>query len=136
VPGLHQTAQPPEIPAGMYFVTVRRAQYRWDRQKPFYAVQFVILEPKEFADSAISARLYCTKKALWKLSWFLRDFGYDSELLENDELNESAFLKFQGVIKISHTTLYGTSLLNLDGFALAEQWPSLSDSATSRELAS
>ena len=25
-----------------------------------------------------SGRLYCTERALWKLNWFLRDFGYDS----------------------------------------------------------
>lgn len=65
-------------------------------------------------------------------------FGYDSELIENDELDESALVKLQGIVKISHTTVNGTSLLNLDGYAPAERWPSLSDSATSSrsELAS
>jgi len=32
--------------------------------------------------------LYCTPKTLWKLNWFLRDFGYDSELLERNEIDE------------------------------------------------
>ena len=29
-------------------------------------------------------------KALWKLDWFLRDFGYDTELLGRDEVDESS----------------------------------------------
>ncbi len=29
----------------------------------------------------MTGRLYCTPRAMWKLSWFLRDFGYDAELL-------------------------------------------------------
>jgi hypothetical protein len=28
----------------------------------------------------MTGRLYCTPGALWKLNWFLRGFGYDSEL--------------------------------------------------------
>jgi hypothetical protein len=138
LPGLSQGSRLSEVPDGFYLVRVRRVQNRWERQKPFYAVQFVIVEPKEFANSSISARIYCTKKALWKLTWFLRDFGYDSNLIENDELEESVLLKLQGVVKISHAILHGTSLLNLDGFAPAKQWPNFSDSATSShsELAS
>jgi hypothetical protein len=136
VPGLHQATQPAELPDGIYLVAVRRAQYHWDRKKPFYAIQFVVLEPTQFADSSISGRLYCTQKALWKLSWFLRDFGYDSDLLEKDELDENALRKLQGVIQISHTVRNGTFLLNLDGFAPAERWPNFSDSRTSRKLAS
>ncbi len=85
-PGLHQATQPAEVPDGVYLVRVHRAQYRWHAQKPYYAVQFAVLEPKSFADRLISGRIYCSEKALWKLSWFLRDFGYDAELLGHDEL--------------------------------------------------
>jgi hypothetical protein len=67
---------------------VERTQYRWDKQKPNYKVQFAVLEPKQFVGTSLPARLYCTAKALWKLSWFLRDFGYDIELLGRDELEE------------------------------------------------
>jgi hypothetical protein len=35
-----------------------------------------------------SSRLYCTPKALWKLNWFLRDFGYDNELLDRTEVDD------------------------------------------------
>ncbi len=136
-PGLHQAAQPAEVPDGVYLVRVQRAQCRWHAQKPYYAVQFTVLEPKPFAGGLISGRIYCTEKALWKLSWFLRDFGYDAELLGRDELDERALVKLHGVVKITHTTVNGTSLLNFDGFAPAARWEELSSSggAASSEVA-
>jgi hypothetical protein len=63
---------------------------------------------------------------LWKLNWFLRDFGYDAELLGRDEIDEKSLIGLRGVVKISHTVVSGTSLLNLDGFAPAAQWENLS----------
>jgi hypothetical protein len=134
-PGLHQASQPAEVPDGIYLVRVHRAQYRWHAQKPFYAVQFAVLEPKQFAGGVLAGRIYCTGKALWKLSWFLRDFGYDDELLGRDELDEHALLKLDGVLRITHTTVNGTSLLNFDGFAPAARWEELSGAASSSEVA-
>jgi hypothetical protein len=32
-------------------------------------------------------------KALWKLNRFLRDFGYDTELLARDEVDDKRFQK-------------------------------------------
>ena len=127
-PGLHQAAQPAEVPDGVYLVRVHQAQYRWHQQKPFYAVQFAVVEPRPFVGSLISGRIYCTEKALWKLSWFLRDFGYDAELLGRDELDTRALVKLEGVVKITHTTVNGTSLLNFDGFAPTARWAELSGS--------
>ncbi len=136
-PGLHQATQPAEVPDGVYLVRVLRAQYRWHAQKPYYAVQFAVLEPKPFAARVIAGRIYCTERALWKLSWFLRDFGYDAELLGHDELEEKRLLGLTGVVKITHTTVNGASLLNLDGFAPAARWEELSGSgaATGSEVA-
>ena len=74
----------------------------------------------------ITGRVYCTPKALWKLSWFLRDFGYDTELLGRDEVDEKNLVGLRGVVKISHSVMNGTSLLSLDGFAPASQWEELS----------
>ena len=51
---------------------------------------------------AISARLYCSSKALWKLAWFFRDFRYDQELLERDEIDVRALVGLQGIIQIAH----------------------------------
>jgi hypothetical protein len=122
-PGLSQAALPvTEVPDGLYLVRVERVQYRWDKQKPYYAVQFAVLEPKQFAGSSLPGRLYCTDKALWKLSWFLRDFGYDTELLGRDELDEKRLVGLTGVVKVSHTTVHGRTYLNLDAFAPAGEW--------------
>jgi len=77
----------------------------------------------------VTGRLYCTPRALWKLNWFLRDFGYDTELLGRDEIDEKSVIGLCGVIKISHVVVNGTSLLNLDGFAPAVQWQQLSSAS-------
>ena len=111
-----------EIPDCVFLVRVERIHYRWHAQKPFYAVQLSVLEPHAFAKRVISGRLYCTAKALWKLSWFLGDFGYDTELLGRDELDEKALVGLMGIVKISHTTIHGTRVTNLDGFAPSSQW--------------
>ncbi len=127
IPGLSQAAaSATEVPDGLYLVRVERVQYRWDKQKPYYAVRFAVLEPKRWAGTSLPARLYCTEKALWRLSWFLRDFGYDTELLGRDELEEKRLVGLQGVIKISHTTVNGRHYLNLDAFAPAGEWDEFS----------
>ncbi len=88
-PGLSQAALPmTEVPDGVYLVRVERIHYRWDKLKPYYKLGLAVVEPKSLAGTSISGRLYCTERALWKLSWFLRDFGYDPELLGRDELEE------------------------------------------------
>jgi len=77
IPGLHREGQNgDDILEGIFLVQVERAFYRWPPQKPFFALRLAILEPKEQAGQTISGRLYCTPKALWKLSWFLRDFDF------------------------------------------------------------
>ena len=128
IQGLHEADQSAafELCDGLFFVRVERAQHRWDSRKPFYLVRFSILEPKELAGHSVAGRLYCTPRALWKLNWFLRDFGYDTELLGRDEIDEKSLIGLRGVVKISHTVVNGTSLLNLDAFAPARQWEQLS----------
>jgi hypothetical protein len=122
--GLHEADRSAahEVPDGLYLVRVTRAQYRWHIQKPFYILRFTVIEPRESAKHSISGRLFCTPKALWKLNWFLRDFGYDTESLGRDEIEEKNLLGLQGVVKISHAIVNGTSLLNLDAFAPTSQW--------------
>ena len=135
IPGLHQQAQSSDANLeGLFLVRIERAFYRWHPQKPFFALHLAILEPKEHTGQAISGRLYCTAKALWKLSWFLRDFGYDTELLGRDEVDEKALLGLRGVVRVSRTTLNGRSFLNLEGFAPAGEWEELSvEIVSSRE---
>ncbi len=82
ISGLHaadRCASDP-MPDGVFLVRVQRTQFRRQAQKPYYMLTLAILEPVRFAGQSISSRLYCSPKALWKLNWFLRDFGYDSEL--------------------------------------------------------
>ncbi len=116
IPGLHQQApNNGDNLEGLFLVRVERAFYRWHPQKPFFALRLAVLEPKEFAGKTIAGRLYCTPKALWKLNWFLRDFGYDTELLGRDEVDEKALLGLRGVVRVSHTTMNGRSFLNIGG---------------------
>jgi len=132
IPGLRQAAQNgDELLEGIFLVRVDRAFYHWHSQRPFFALRLVILEPKEHTGQIISGRLYCTPRALWRLNWFLRDFGYDTELLGRDEVDEKALLGLQGVVRTSRTTLNGRSFLNLGGFAPAGEWEELSAAATS-----
>jgi len=123
IPGLSKAANSEdEIPDGLYLVRVERVQYRWQKQKPFYSLQLSVVEPKQFASASLCGRLYCTPRVLWKLSWFLRDFGYDPELLGRDELDEKALVGLTGVVKISHSTVHGRALLNFQAFAPAASW--------------
>ena len=129
IPGLHQKAQyKDEIPDGLFLVRVERAFYRYHPQKPFFALRFAILLPEELAGETLPGRLYCTPKALWKLRWFLCDFGYDADLFSRDMIDEKLLLGLRGVVKVSHTNVNGRSFLNLDGFASADKWEELSAS--------
>jgi hypothetical protein len=46
-------------------------------------------------------------------------------LLGHDEVDDKNLIGLRGVVKVSHTVLNGTTLLNLDGFAPATQWEEL-----------
>src|ERR1700747_3888825 len=129
-PGLHmEPTNVGDSPEGIFLVRVDRAYYRWHPQKPFFVLCFTILEPKDFASSKISGRLYCTQKSLWKLNWFLRDFGYDADLLGRDEVDEKALLGLTGVLRTMRKTLAGRSFVNLEGFAPATEWEFISKDA-------
>ena len=41
------------------------------------------------------------------MNWFLRDFGYDSDLLNQDQIDDKALLKLRGVVRTSYVTLNG-----------------------------
>ncbi|MCU1304366.1 MAG: hypothetical protein JWQ87_4650 [Candidatus Sulfotelmatobacter sp.] len=115
-----------QIPDGVFLVRVRRTRFQRHVQKPYYTVILAILEPRRFSVHLLSGRLYCTAKALWKLNWFLRDFGYDIELLGRDEVDEAQIVGLRGVVKISHIVCNGSCLLRFDGFAPADRWEELS----------
>jgi len=125
--GLASTAQANvEVPEGVFLLRVDQVRYSRERQKPFYNVRFSVLEPKSLAGRTFSGRIYCTGKALWKFSWFLRDFGYDQELLGRDEVEDKNLVGLRGIVKLSHTVVNGRTLVNLDAFAPASAWESIS----------
>ena len=119
VPGLHNATP---FPDGFFLVRVIWAQYRAQAEKPFLALNLSIVEPQALALRKICTRLYCTERALWKLNWFLRDFGYDTELLGRDEIDDKALVGLRGVVKVLHSSVNGRTFLNLDGFAPAANW--------------
>ena len=111
---------------GLFLVRVDRARYRWHKQKPYYEIRFAVLKPKHLVGCFMTGRLYCTPRAMWKLSWFLRDFGYDPDLLGRDEIEDKSLVGLQGVVKISHVVVNGRTVVNLDAFAPAAAWDSIS----------
>jgi hypothetical protein len=128
--GLASTAQAnTEVPDGVFLVRVDQVRYAKERQKPFYALRFSVLEPTPWVGRAFCARLYCTSKALWKFSWFLRDFGYDTELFGRDEIDDKALIGLCGVVKLFNSVVYGRHVTNLDSFAPAGAWESISSPA-------
>ena len=131
IPGLHSREHNHDRPLeGFFLVRVDQAFYRWHPLKPFLALRFVVLEPASLATRTFSGRLYSTERALWKLNWFLRDFGYDPELLGQDQIDERALLNLRGVLRTSLVTFNGRSYQNLDSFAPADAWEEVSDPLT------
>jgi hypothetical protein len=123
IPGLHLNQRGVENKIeGLFLVRVDQARYRWHPQKPFVEIRFVILEPKPYDGRLFTGRLYCTEKALWKLNGFLRDFGYDAQLLKDDQVDEKALSNLRGVLRTSCITLNGRSYQNLDAFAPEADW--------------
>ena len=127
IPGLHAQHQDSDTSLdGVFLVRVERASYRWHPQKPFVELRLVILEPQSSQGRSFFSRLYCTERALWKLHWFLRDFGYDADLLNRDQVDEKALLNLRGVVRTSHKMVNGRSYQNLDSFTPAGEWKLLS----------
>ncbi len=134
IPGLASASRPEEeVPDGLYLVQVARIQYRWEKQKPLYALQLDIVSPEELAGCTISGWLYATVKALWKLAWFLEDFGYDPELLSREELEERAVVGLRGIVKLTHTNWNGRRYQNLEAFAPQERWDEVNEGGKHRD---
>jgi hypothetical protein len=126
IPALHRENHSSEdILEGVFLVRVDGAYYRWHPQRPFYFLRLAVLEPREQQGHSLTSRLYCTPKALWKLRWFLKDFGYDPDLMGKDEVDEKALIGLRGIVRISRTIMNGRCFLNLSGFAPASGWDEL-----------
>ena len=122
------TSRMGQIPDGIYLVRVQRVQFRKFAPKPYYTFSLTVVEPQRWSGSAICSRIYCNRKSLWKLTWLLRDFRYDAELLEDNEVDEMRLIGLTGVVKISNVVYDHMALTRLDGFAVADRWSELSPS--------
>jgi hypothetical protein len=134
IPGLHLDTEEAERLEGVFLVRIEQAQRRFERRKSFYVLSFRVIQPQEFFDRGVVARLYSTPRALWKLRWFLRDLAYDNDLLQLDVIDESALAGLRGVVKVSYANVHGRLFLNLDGFAPATAWEELSATALEQTL--
>jgi hypothetical protein len=131
IPGLHSRQHCGDAPLeGQFLVRVEWASYRWHPQKAFLQVRFIVLGPVSVERQSFSGRLYCTERALWKLNWFLRDFGYDMELLTQDQIDEKALINLRGIVRTTHVTLNGLTFQNLEAFAPASDWEKVSTTET------
>jgi hypothetical protein len=121
VPGLASVPVSKRVPEGRLLVRVDRILYIGG-QKPYFALSYQVEQPTSYAGQQIQSRLYCTERALWKLSWFLRDFGYDQSLLNEEQIDAKAVLGLKGVIRVSRVSVNGRAFTNLDAFAPASTW--------------
>ena len=128
-----QRSSPRRPSKALFLVRVEWASYRWHLQKPYLSVRFVVLEPNAYQNRSFSGRFYSTERALWRLNWFLRDFGYDQELLAEDQVDEKALINLSGIVRTSHVTMMGRTYQNLDAFAPAADWDELSSETKDRQ---
>ena len=110
---------------GLFLVRIEKASIVGSPKRAL-SLRFAILEPRSAEMQSFSGRLYCTEKALWKLNWFLRDFEYDSELLDRDKIDEKALVDLRGIVPTSTSWINGHLCQNLDAFAPAAEWEALS----------
>lgn len=121
--GLHSMHQDAEGQLeGFFLVRVERGWYRWHRHKPYVEIAFRVVEPQTFHNRPFLSRIYCTERGMWKLYWFLRDFGYDADLLHRDLIDERALIDLRGVVRTSQKIWNGNTYQELGAFAPAGDW--------------
>jgi hypothetical protein len=134
IPGLGADSRLSEAAVeGTFLVRVESAEYHQDSRKPFFAIKLGLLQPIVPLHPYLLGRLYCTPRAMWKLNWFLRDFGYDTDLLGREQIDDKALVGLVGIVRTSRRTLAGRSFLNFEAFAPQTEWTFLSPTAGSSE---
>lgn len=126
IQGLSQISEQLPLVEGMYRTRVVRFEFARHSAKPCRAVTFLILDPPTYDGRYVRTRLYLHERALWKLRWFLMDFGYDTELFNADELDDRRVLGLEGVIRLAHWGTDGHRRLDVEGFAPISRWDELS----------
>ena len=124
--GLNQPQERIPLVEGLYRARVLRAEPAGHSARPARTLTFLILEPQAYAGCYVRTRLYCHERALWKLRWFLTDFGYDADLLANEELDDRRLVGLEGVIRLAYWGSEGQRRLDVQGFAPSDRWADLS----------
>jgi hypothetical protein len=122
IQGLNQPSEKIPLVEGAYRARVVRFEPPGHAAKPCRKAVFLILDPALHAGRYVSTRLYCHERALWKLRWFLSDFGYDSDLLVAETLDDRRVVGLEGVIRLAYWGTDGHRRLDVQGFAPAERW--------------
>ncbi len=128
IQGLSQTREKVPLVEGVYKARVVRFEPARHAAKPCRMASFLILEPAAYLGRHVRTRLYCHDRALWKLRWFLSDFGYDAELLAAEELDDRRVVGLEGVIRLAYWGTDGSRRLDVEGFAPTERWEELQNS--------
>jgi hypothetical protein len=125
IQGLSQASERIPLVEGLYRARVVRFEPAGHAAKPCRAATFLVLDPPSFTGRHVRTRLYCHERALWKLRWFLGDFGYDADLLAAEELDDRRVVGLEGVIRLAYWGADGHRRLDVQGFAPAERWAEL-----------
>ena len=123
IQGLNHTREKVPLVDSLYRARVVRFEHAGHAPNPCRVATFGVLEPAPFAGRHVRTRLYCHDRALWKLRWFLTDFGYDAELLAAEELDDRRVVGLEGVIRLAYWGADGHRRLDVEGFAPTERWP-------------
>ena len=125
--GLNQPNERKSLLEGPYLARVVRFEPAGHAAKPCRAATFLVLDPGPYSGRYVRTRLYCHDRALWKLRWFLRDFGYDCGLMAAEELDDRQVVGLEGVIRLAFWGKDGQRRLDVQGFAPKEEWQELSE---------
>ena len=129
IQGLSQQIERAPLIEGLYQARVVRFEPAGHAPNPCRVVSFLILAPDRFGGRHVRTRLYCHERALWKLRWFLSDFGYDSELFASEELDDRRVIGLEGVIRLAYWGTDGHRRLDVQGFAPVVRWTELTPEA-------
>lgn len=127
IQGLNQPNERKSLLEGPYLARVVRFESAGHAAKPCRSATFLVLDPGPYSGRYVRTRLYCHERALWKLRWFLRDFGYDQELMAAEELDDRQVIGLEGVIRLAFWGTNGQRHLDVQGFAPKEEWAELSE---------
>lgn len=134
IQGLSQPNERSPLVEGLYRARVVRFEPAGHAANPCRVANFLILAPEKFAGRHVRTRLYCHERALWKLRWFLSDFGYDSELFASEELDDRRVIGLAGVIRLAYWGTDGHRRSDVQGFAPAVRWTEQAPEVTARAL--